>query len=218
MRTRFYLVRHGETEWNQKGIYQGWTDIPLSKEGELQTKCLGKRFENTALKLDAVYCSPLQRAIQTAKAMADAKGLPVITDVHFKEINFGEWEGYTVKQLSEKYGKNYTDFYEHPFTYPFPGEGNFQSVMERSTKGFYELLEKHKGQNVAIVSHGGVIRVLIMALMDMDETFYRKTWLSNTSITIIDVSESGKKVLFTLNDFAHLETMEQMQGEKTWQM
>ena len=97
MRTRFYLVRHGETEWNQKGIYQGWTDIPLSKEGELQTKCLGKRFENTALKLDAVYCSPLQRAIQTAKAMADAKGLPVITDVHFKEINFGEWEGYTEK-------------------------------------------------------------------------------------------------------------------------
>ena len=90
--------------------------------------------------------------------------------------------------------------------------------MERSTKGFYELLEKHKGQNVAIVSHGGVLRVLIMALMDMDETFYRKTWLSNTSITIIDVSESGKKVLFTLNDFAHLETMEQMQGEKTWQM
>ncbi len=218
MKTRFYLIRHGETEWNSKGIYQGLTDIPLSEEGEKQALCLGKRFENPSIKLDAVYSSPLQRAIKTAESMANAKGLSVVAYEHFKEINFGEWEGHNVKQLTEKYGKRYTDFYERPFSNTFPGEGSFEIVKERSVEGFYQLLEKHKGQSVAIVSHGGVLRVLIMALMDMDETFYKKMWLSNTSITTIDVSENGKMVLLTLNDFAHLETMNTLKGEKEWQM
>lgn len=177
MKTRFYLIRHGETEWNSKGIYQGLTDIPLSEEGEKQALCLGKRFENPSIKLDAVYSSPLQRAIKTAESMANAKGLSVVAYEHFKEINFGEWEGHNVKQLTEKYGKSYTDFYERPFSNTFPGEGSFEIVKERSVEGFYQLLEKHRGQSVAIVSHGGVLRVLIMALMDMDETFYKKMWL-----------------------------------------
>lgn len=218
MKTRFYLIRHGETEWNAQGIYQGLTDIPLSEEGKRQAMCLGKRFENPALKLDAVYSSPLQRAVETAESMANAKGLTVVPDKHFIEINFGEWEGHNVKQLTEKYGKSYTDFYERPFSYAFPGEGSFTTVKERAVAGFYELLEKHKEQTVAIVSHGGVLRVLIMALMDMNETFYKKMWLSNTSITTIDVSDSGKMVLLTLNDFAHLETMNTLKGEKEWQM
>ncbi len=218
MKTRFYFIRHGETEWNTKGIYQGLTDIPLSEKGEKQAEYLGKRFQNKALKVDAIYSSPLQRAVKTAESIANAKGLTVIPYEYFKEINFGEWEGHTVKELTEKYGQDYTNFYEHPFTYSFPGEGSFESVKQRSVEGFYQLLEKHKGQAVAIVSHGGVLRVLIMALLDMDETFYRKTWLSNTAISIVDVSDSGKMVLLTLNDFAHLEAMEEEQGEKTWQM
>ena len=207
MQTRFHFIRHGQTQWNKQGIYQGWTDIPLSEEGKKQARCLRKRFENEKLKLDAVYSSPLQRAMQTAEAMAKAKGLTVIADDHFKEINFGEWEGHTVAQLSEKHGKAYTDFFENPFIHPFPGEGSFDAVIKRSVEGFELLLKKHEGANVAIVSHGGLLRVLIMTLMGMDYTFYRKTWLSNTSVTVIDVKENGIKLLLTLNDFSHLETL-----------
>ena len=77
MKTRFYFIRHGETEWNTKGIYQGLTDIPLSEKGEKQAEYLGKRFQNKALKVDAIYSSPLQRAVKTAESIANAKGLKI---------------------------------------------------------------------------------------------------------------------------------------------
>ena len=203
MKTRFYLIRHGQTEWNEKGIYQGWTDIPLSEMGEKQAELLGKRFRK--IPLDALYVSPLQRAIQTAEFVAKASGVPLVTDEHFKEINFGEWEGSSIPQLTEKYGKPFTDFFANPFDVTFPGEGSFDKVRKRSVEGFMELLEKHRGEKVAIVAHGGLLRVMMMSLMGMDNSFYRKTWLSNTSITTIDIFETGERMLFSLNDIAHLE-------------
>ncbi|NLK38124.1 MAG: histidine phosphatase family protein [Epulopiscium sp.] len=203
MRTRFYLIRHGETDWNKQGIYQGWTDIELSQEGKRQADLLAKRFVH--ISLDAIYVSPLKRAIATAEPIAAVKGIPVQLDEHFKEINFGEWEGSSVPQLKEKYGEPFTKFFDDPFAHPFPGEGSFEKVRERSVKGFEELLQRHKGQSVGIVSHGGLLRVLIMTVMVMDNSFYRKTWLNNTSITVIDVMEDGQKLLLTLNDKAHLE-------------
>ncbi len=167
---------------------------------------MGLRFRH--MPLDAVYVSPLKRAIATAEPLARTKGLTPIVDEHFKEINFGEWEGFTIAQLSEKYGKAYTDFFDDPFSYPMPGEGSFQNVIRRTVPGFEALEQKHKGQNVAIVSHGGLLRVLLVALLGMDIHFYRKTWMTNTSITMLDIAEDGRRLLMTLNDKAHLELAE----------
>lgn len=202
-KTRFYLIRHGETDWNKGGRYQGWTNIELNENGREQARLLGKRF--AYLPLDAIYVSPLNRAIATAEPMAKAKGLTPIVDEHFKEINFGEWEGHTIQELSEKYGKAYTDFFDDPFSYPMPGEGSFQNVMKRAVAGFEELEKRHKGENIAIVSHGGLLRVMLVALLGLDNRFYRKTWMTNTSITMLDVKEDGRRLLMTLNDKAHLE-------------
>lgn len=215
-KTRFYLIRHGETQWNREGRYQGATDIALSPEGRAQAKLVAKRFRY--LPLDAIYVSPLQRARQTADAIAEETGLTPIVDEHFKEINFGEWEGHSIPQLTEKYGQAYLDFYENPFEHPFPGEGSFAKVTERSVAGFEELLRRHPGERIAIVSHGGLLRVLLVAVMGMDLNFYRKTWMTNTSITTVDVMEDGRRILMSLNDKAHLEMAELWnKGEGTWQ-
>ena len=192
-KTRFYLIRHGETDWNKGGKYQGWTDIELNDAGREQARLLGLRFRH--MPLDAVYVSPLKRAIATAEPLARTKGLTPIVDEHFKEINFGEWEGFTIAQLSEKYGKAYTDFFDDPFSYPMPGEGSFQNVIRRTVPGFEALEQKHKGQNT-------------VALLGMDIHFYRKTWMTNTSITMLDIAEDGRRLLMTLNDKAHLELAE----------
>ena len=106
-RTRFYLIRHGETDWNKAGRYQGCTNIQLNEEGLEQARLLGERFKY--LPLDVVYVSPLDRAVATAEPVAASHGLTPIKDDHFREINFGEWEGHTIEELSEKYGRAYTD-------------------------------------------------------------------------------------------------------------
>lgn len=205
-RTRFYLIRHGETDWNKGGRYQGCTNIDLNETGREQARLLGRRFEY--LPLDHVYVSPLNRAVETAEQVAKAHGLTPIVDEHFKEINFGDWEGHTIQELSEKYGRAYTDFFANPFAHPVPGEGSFQNAMQRAMEGFEALEQKHKGENVAIVSHGGLLRVMLVGLLGMGDAFYRKTWMTNTSITMLDVMEDGRRLLMTLNDKAHLEMAE----------
>ena len=72
-------------------------------------------------------------------------------------------------------------------------------------EGFEAVLEENRGKHVAIVSHGGLLRVMLVAIMGMDVNFYRKTWMTNTSITTVDVMEDGRRILMTLNDKAHLE-------------
>ena len=205
-KTRFYLIRHGETDWNKGGRYQGCTNIQLNDAGREQARLLGERFK--FLPLDVVYVSPLDRAVATAAPLAATHGLTPIQDAHFREINFGEWEGHTIAELKEKYGKAYIDFFENPFDHPVPGEGSFQNAMDRALEGFEALAERHKGQNVAIVSHGGLLRVMLVGLLGMGDEFYRKTWMTNTSVTMVDVMEDGRKLLMTLNDKAHLEMAE----------
>ena len=205
-RTRFYLIRHGETDWNKGGRYQGRTNIQLNDLGREQARLLGERFKY--LPLDVVYVSPLDRAVATAEPVATSHGLTPITDEHFIEINFGEWEGHTIEELSEKFGSAYTDFFKDPFDHPVPGEGSFQNAMDRAIEGFNILAERHKGQNVAIISHGGLLRVMLVGLLEMGDAFSRKTWMTNTSITMLDVMSDGRKLLMTLNDKAHLEMAE----------
>ena len=81
-------------------------------------------------------------------------------------------------------------------------------MAERAVLGFEKILEKERGKRVAIVSHGGLLRVMLVAILGMDENFYRKTWMTNTSITTVDVMEDNRRLLMTLNDKAHLEMAE----------
>lgn len=203
MKTRLYFIRHGETDWNVEGRYQGSTDILLSEVGRKQAKLLGKRFQN--IDIDMVYASPLKRAYATAEAVSLGADVPIVKEDDFREINFGEWEGHTTKELEEKFGEAYNTFKKNPMRESMPGEGSFQNAMDRGLKAINNILEKHQGQNIAIVSHGALLRVMMIGLMEFEDSVYFKTWLDNTSISIIDISEKGNKTLVKLNDNAHIE-------------
>ena len=197
---RLYFMRHGETVWNTERRYQGMTDIELSEEGLRQAECAAKRFKN--IKIDKIYASPLKRAMKTAEKIAAEQGLEIISEDDFREIHFGEWEGKTVPELTEKYGESYTNFIREPHKYGFPGEGSVENVINRIKPGIDRLIAEEKG-NVLIVSHGGIIRLMIMYIMGLDSSWFTKMWINNTGVSIIEIKD-GRKLLLTLNDSAHL--------------
>lgn len=202
--TRLYLVRHGETVWNSEMRFQGKTDIPLSEKGKEEARLFGERFKNKDI--DVIYSSPLSRAMETAKAAAIHKNLDVIPVAELMEINFGEWEGYTALELKELYGEDYVNFMKKPFENTFPGDGTMHSVMLRATRGIKHILLENDGKNILCVAHGGVIRLLLIELFNLHSSFYSKTWIDNTGVTVIDFLERGP-LLLTLNDKSHLEKM-----------
>ena len=197
---RLYFMRHGETVWNTERRYQGMTDIELSEEGLRQAECAAKRFKN--IKIDKIYASPLKRAMKTAEKIAAEKGLEIISEDDFREIHFGEWEGKTVPELTEKYGESYTNFIREPHKYGFPGEGSVENVINRIKPGIDRLIAEDEG-NVLIVSHGGIIRLMIRYIMGLDSSWFTKMWINNTGVSIIEIKD-GRKLLLTLNDSAHL--------------
>jgi len=193
-------MRHGETVWNTERRYQGMTDIELSEEGLRQAECAAKRFKN--IKIDKIYASPLKRAMKTAEKIAAEKGLEIISEDDFREIHFGEWEGKTVPELTEKYGESYTNFIREPHKYGFPGEGSVENVINRIKPGIDRLIAEEKG-NVLIVSHGGIIRLMIMYIMGLDSSWFTKMWINNTGVSIVEI-KNDRRLLLTLNDSAHL--------------
>jgi Fructose-2,6-bisphosphatase len=198
---RLYLIRHGETEWNKARRFQGWTDIELSDEGVEQARLLGQRF--TKINIDEIYASPLKRAVATALPIAKTKGIDIIKNENFKEINFGEWEGMTASEISAKYGKDFDDFIVAPEKGEFPGDISFDKVIDRIKVGLEEVLYEKKDKNIVIVSHGGIIRLMIQYLMEFDGEWYNKTWIDNTSISLIEIRKRGK-LMRVLNDRSHL--------------
>lgn len=197
---RLYFMRHGETVWNTERRYQGMTDIELSEEGLRQAECAAKRFKN--IKIDKIYASPLKRAMKTAEKIAAEKGLEIISEDDFREIHFGEWEGKTVPELTEKYGESYTNFIREPHKYGFPGEGSVENVINRIKPGIDKLIAEDEG-NVLIVSHGGIIRLMIMYIMGLDSSWFTKMWINNTGVSIVEI-KNDRRLLLTLNDSAHL--------------
>lgn len=199
---KLYLIRHGETDWNVTKRFQGWSDIELNKNGIEQAKLLGKRFQK--IKVDEVYSSPLKRAVKTAEPVAQANGICVKTNECFKEINFGEWEGRTRDELSQVYGTQFDEFINEPESHTFPGETSFDIVTKRVAKGLNEVLKGKNNESIAIVSHGGIIRLMIKYLLDLNEPWYNKTWVDNTSVTFIEIGKNHT-LLRVFNDSSHIE-------------
>jgi len=200
---RLYLIRHGETDWNKERRFQGWTDLALNDNGISQAVALGERFKNT--KIDEIYSSPLNRAMKTAEGISKAIGKEIILNEKFKEINFGEWEGLTASEISKKYGKDFDDFMLKPEGGTFPGEISFDAVTERVKEGLDSILKDKDNMNIVIVSHGGIVRLIIKYLMGFSGEWYNKTWIDNTAISVVEIREKGN-LLRLLNDCAHIET------------
>lgn len=206
MRTTLLLIRHGQTSWNALGKIQGCTDIALEPSGIYQAELLSKRLDGNFTQL---YTSPLKRAYETAQILGKPNGLNPIPNDDLSEINFGSWEGLTFKEVAARFPADYKLWRLDPVLGPMTdGEGSLKNCSERGKKIMLDLVKKHPGETIAVVSHGGFIKTSLLGLFDLPMTLYHQIAMGNTCLTTIRFDEDLHPVLMGLNDTSHLASLE----------
>ena len=173
MATTIYLIRHGETVDADSRRYKGHIDVPLSENGMNQLERLAEYlYQNLQLKtqnskLTAVYCSELSRALKSAAIIAKPYGIKPVIVEDLKERSFGVWEGMTFDEIKEKWPDAFNAWADNPLKFsPIEGENTLE-VKERAMKAFNEIIKNHKDEEIAIVSHGGITRVILCEMLGM---------------------------------------------------
>lgn len=154
--TTLFLVRHGETDWNRDGRWQGGSDTRLNEVGREQAKALAATLDGT---VDAVYSSDLARARETADILAARLGLEVQVDERLRERSFGAWEGLTSAEIEQRFADAHRLWRAGVGTGAEDAEP-FHAFAARVTSFVDDLLEAHPDEEVLVVAHGGSIRVI----------------------------------------------------------
>ena len=171
-----YIARHGETIWNMEGRIQGRSDPDLSRKGYVQS--LGLLDQLKSRPLSAIYTSTLKRSFLTAQPVADHLGLPIQRQPELDEIAFGMLEGKLLLKFDEELKNEWERFRDHRFTYHIPGGENYTDVANRIRPFLERILRHHEGQEVLIVGHRVVNRLLIGMLLE-----YPLEWVLNIEQT-----------------------------------
>lgn len=202
MHTEILLIRHGETEWNASGRFQGSKDISLAKEGIEQAKFLKERLQ---CDFDIVYTSPLSRAIETAEIICEGTSLKPIIENEIREIGFGDWEGLTIHQIRNQFPEEFNNWkIDEVDGHLVGGDLSIKKASLRAKEAILKIANENMGKKVIIVAHGGIIKAGLIGIFDWKMTMYHKFNLGNTAITKLIFTESLDPRLITLNDTSHL--------------
>ena len=153
-----WLVRHGQTDWNLEGRYQGQADIPLNQTGMEQARLLSLSLHEVSF--SAIYSSDLKRARLTADYLSAIFNLPVRIDRRLREINQGEWEGQLISEIRKRYRTQLPSGEKAIFMQPPGGEAVLE-VAERMQEAANEMAYNHRGEKVLVVSHGLSVATLL---------------------------------------------------------
>lgn len=153
--TQCIAIRHGETEWNLQGRFQGHLDSPLSPLGRAQAAALGRRIAGEPF--DVIYSSDLGRALDTAGAIARLSGHAIKADVALRERNFGILEGLTETEIIAAHGDTLQRLRRPEPDFRMPGGESLREAYERCVEAFTRLADRHAGGTMVVVCHGGVL-------------------------------------------------------------
>ena len=201
--TKLILARHGETEWNVEEVFRGRIDIGLNETGAKQAELLAEYL--SSVKIDAVYSSPLKRALNTAEVIARYHKLEVKIAPGLIDCDFGKWQGLHLQEVKDRYKELYTEWVNSPHLVKIPGGESLSEVRERALKVVDEVVAKHEG-TIILVSHRVVNKVLICALLGLDNSHF---WNIRQDVcgTTIFIYENGRFILTKHNDTSYLKPL-----------
>ena len=202
--TTILLVRHGEVAGNvgDKPTFVGWNDLPLNESGLGQAQAVAQYLQSE--KLAAVYSSDLQRAKNTAEAIASHHNLPVQIDADMREVNYGAWEGLGEVDLLREYSEQWTSRQNDPWNVAAVEGESYAQMWQRFLPKWNLLVGKHVGETVVLVAHNGLIRMLICHLMGAPFENFKRVHVSNGSVSRIGASPAGV-LLRSINETNHLQ-------------
>lgn len=157
--TDLFLIRHGQTQWNLENRIQGNMDSPLTDLGRQQARWLSETYRDEAF--DRIYTSTLDRAYETAKILRGDRKIEIIRLDSLKEIHFGEWEGKAFLELREEKPEAFDAFRFTPESFRPAGGETFQEAQNRIVGAVREILRKNRGEKLALVIHGAVLKLLM---------------------------------------------------------
>ena len=200
---KIYLVRHGESVANTKGIYQGQTyDTPLSVMGKKQAKALTNYFKDKEINM--ILTSPLLRTKETALEVAELKHLEVIDTPEIIETNHGKWEGLEKKVILNKWPNVYELWLNKPSEVRFPEGETFLKTRKRVI-GWWDCIIK-KNTNLLVVTHDNVIRIIVAEILGLNLDNIWKFQLNPAAVTIVEVKDRDCHLL-ALDEKSHLEKL-----------
>ena len=202
MTTTVLLARHGQTKSNVSGFYMGRSDEDLNDIGYAQSRSLSSRLAD--LPIASVYTSPLQRTYVTATILAKPHNLEVKVSDGLNEIQFGDWQGLHLNEISQRWPELWQQWRADPSESTIPEGESFKQVAERAIRAFETVVAAEQGKQAVIVTHEIVIKVLVACALGVSNSIYRRFEINNTSLSIIRLT-NGKTRLIALNDTSHLE-------------
>ena len=200
--TRIFMVRHGATVLTAEDRFAGATNVQLSDEGREQTRRLAKKLADE--KIAAVFASPMDRTMETARILAEPHQLKVEPCDGFREISHGHWEEMTRREVEERYPKEAAEWEKDPYTFAPEGGESGLAVTARALPALIELVRNHPGENLLVVSHKGTIRLLLSSLLGFDPRRYRDNLdQSPNALNIVDFRSPTQARLTLFNDISH---------------
>jgi probable phosphoglycerate mutase len=203
--TVFYLIRHGETDWNLSGRWQGHTDVPLNALGRAQARRLAERLRHEPARPGAIYSSDLLRAWETAETIGAALGITPRPLPALREIDVGAWSGLNRAEVLER-DRDLSERLESGEDVPRGGSGErFADLYARVVAAVDQLAAAHPDGRLVLVTHGGPVRALLLhGARDKRDALPRRFHIGNTSVSLLIGGRAGWD-LGMVNDMSHLE-------------
>jgi broad specificity phosphatase PhoE len=201
--TRLIIVRHGQTAWNEgEGErLRGRADLDLDEAGLRQAVAAATRL--TKWEVAAVYSSPLRRAMRTAETLAKPRGLQVQPLEGLIDIDYGRWQGLSLREAEADDPELYTLWLDNPHLVTFPGGEGLEQVRSRATAAVETVVSRHLEQTVVLVSHKVVCKVLLCHLLGVDNSHFWQIHQELCAINVIEM-EKDSPLIMLLNDTCHL--------------
>lgn len=192
-----YIVRHGETVWNEKKLLQGTADIELNEQGRALAGETGEQLET--VHFDRIYSSPLIRAYETACLIRGHRNIPIIRDERLRELCFGIYEGQNFSELLKDETDPFHHFFKRPELYRAPEQGEtLEHICERAAEFMREEIEPLAGefQRIMIVAHGAMNKAIMCHIKQHDiDKFWSGGLQKNCNVILVELDQMGYHVL-----------------------